>query len=187
MVRDAVRLVQMLCMAQDHGKTAGAWQHASGNVVDVPHSRDRTGASVPTLYMKMFALACLSQRRNAQLGGLAEQPHQRCKPHHSPQISKSSNTVACQACLSHSRRRRIDANQAMLRKYCASTLVAREAYRLEALLGSLVDELIGDRQVPPCPKAVGPRAVTDVTAARTPPFLPALDFMNVLAHPDVQA
>ena len=61
------------------------------------------------------------------------------------------------------------------------------AYRFEPLLGSLVNQLVGDGQIAPSSQAVGSRAVADVSAAWTPP-VPALpDLMNVLPHPDVQA
>ena len=60
------------------------------------------------------------------------------------------------------------------------------AYRLEALLCGFMYQLVGDSQVAPSTQAVGSRAVTDVSAAWTPPLSAAADFMNVLSHPDVQ-
>ena len=61
------------------------------------------------------------------------------------------------------------------------------AYRFEALLGSLVNELVGDSQIAPSSQAVGSRAVADVPAAWTPPVPSLPHFMDVLSHPDVQA
>lgn len=61
------------------------------------------------------------------------------------------------------------------------------AYRFEPLLGSFMNQLVGDSQIAPSSQAVGSRAVADVSAAWTPP-VPALPhLMDVLSHPDVQA
>lgn len=62
-----------------------------------------------------------------------------------------------------------------------------QTYRLETLLGGLMYELIGDCQVAPSSQAVGTRAVTDVSAARTSPVPAVLDLMYVFSHSDVQA
>ena len=48
-------------------------------------------------------------------------------------------------------------------------------------------ELVGDCQIPPGTQAVDSRAVADVSAAWTPPVLPAFDLMQIFSHPDVQA
>lgn len=61
------------------------------------------------------------------------------------------------------------------------------AYRFEALLRRLMDQLIGDSQIPPGSQAVGSGTVADVSAAGAPPVPALLDFMDVLSHPDVQA
>ena len=62
-----------------------------------------------------------------------------------------------------------------------------QTYRLEALLGGLMYELIGDSQVAPSSQAVCTRAITDVSAAWASPVPAMLDLMYVLSHPDVQA